>query len=366
MLRKNRDTKEYISGLKGLTCIFIVLGHYSGIYKYAQDVTVIENSFLRVITSFPISIISSESYWLYLFFTISGYLLGLSTMKTVVRLKDVLIKGTIRFLRFALPILGAAVMIGIIQEVIGFWNQEISGVVENQWLMASYQEKISVLDVLKEPIRVLFLGKSKVNSPFWCLKGMFISSIIIYIVTWIKDLLGKKLRYSASLIGVMAVVIFLIIGRYAILAHILGMVLAWNEKQLKELFGKFKAIYVVCCLTPLIAFGVGGHSAVLGIAFSLLILAVGNITLCRKILESKVIKFLGSVSWGIYAFHWPIYCSVGMLILLKLYGVLQNSILQIVIIGVCFLVTLVLAVISRETIEKITDIFCKKINRKFK
>lgn len=33
-MKKNR--KMYIDGLKGLACFFVMLGHYTGIYKYAQ------------------------------------------------------------------------------------------------------------------------------------------------------------------------------------------------------------------------------------------------------------------------------------------------------------------------------------------
>lgn len=31
-----KERKMYIDGLKGVACFFIMLGHYTGIYKYAQ------------------------------------------------------------------------------------------------------------------------------------------------------------------------------------------------------------------------------------------------------------------------------------------------------------------------------------------
>ena len=32
-----RDRKLYLDGLKGIACLLIMLGHFSGIYKYAID-----------------------------------------------------------------------------------------------------------------------------------------------------------------------------------------------------------------------------------------------------------------------------------------------------------------------------------------
>lgn len=69
----------YLDGMKGLACLFILLGHFTGIYKYAENASQIDSWFVRILTEGPVSFFTAESFWLYLFFVISGYLLIMST-----------------------------------------------------------------------------------------------------------------------------------------------------------------------------------------------------------------------------------------------------------------------------------------------
>lgn len=69
----------YLDGMKGLACLFILLGHFTGIYKYAENASQIDSWFVRILTEGLVSFFTAESFWLYLFFVISGYLLIIST-----------------------------------------------------------------------------------------------------------------------------------------------------------------------------------------------------------------------------------------------------------------------------------------------
>ena len=168
----------YLDGMKGLACLFILLGHFTGIYKYAENASQIDSWFVRILTEGPVSIFTAESFWLYLFFVISGYLLIISTPPRKIR--DFLVKCTKRILRLAIPIWGTAIFIFVIQNTIGFYNHSVQAIVQNTWLTHLYGSRLTVLDILKEPFFVLILGTSKFNSPFWCLRDMLISSFLIY------------------------------------------------------------------------------------------------------------------------------------------------------------------------------------------
>ena len=74
----NSQREEYIDGMKGLACLFVLLGHFTGIYKYAENATAIDSWFTRMLTKGPLSFFTAESFWLYLFFVLSGYLLTMS------------------------------------------------------------------------------------------------------------------------------------------------------------------------------------------------------------------------------------------------------------------------------------------------
>lgn len=64
----NSQREEYIDGMKGLACLFVFLGHFTGIYKYAEKAIAIDSWFTQMLTKGPLSFFTAESFWLYLFF----------------------------------------------------------------------------------------------------------------------------------------------------------------------------------------------------------------------------------------------------------------------------------------------------------
>lgn len=139
----------YLDGMKGLACLFILLGHFTGIYKYAENASQIDSWFVRILTEGLVSFFTAESFWLYLFFVISGYLLIISTPPRKIR--DFLVKCTKRILRLAIPIWGTAIFIFVIQNTIGFYNHSVQAIVQNTWLTHLYGSRLTILDILKEP-----------------------------------------------------------------------------------------------------------------------------------------------------------------------------------------------------------------------
>ena len=104
--------KKDIDGLKGVACLLIMLGHFSGLYKYAQNCSVIDAPFLRLI---PYSLIA-EGFWLRLFYVLSGYLVSRSGVATA---RDLERKAVVRFFRLALPIFGTTFYILLFTAVFG-------------------------------------------------------------------------------------------------------------------------------------------------------------------------------------------------------------------------------------------------------
>jgi len=109
MMKGKRE--KYIDGMKGYACLFILLGHFMGIYKYAENADMIDSWFVRILTIGPLSFFSAESYWLYLFLVISGYLL--MTFNIPNNYKEFVIKCAKRALRFVIPVIGTAIYIYI-------------------------------------------------------------------------------------------------------------------------------------------------------------------------------------------------------------------------------------------------------------
>lgn len=91
---------SHLNGLKGLAALLVMLGHYLGLYKYAESFS--PSTWLIDAVNFsPFSFVINEGYWLYLFFVVSGYLVAKSR---IVTMQDLIVKAGSRFLRLAIPI----------------------------------------------------------------------------------------------------------------------------------------------------------------------------------------------------------------------------------------------------------------------
>ena len=119
---------------------------------------------------------SRASFWLYLFFVISGYLLARSDIRSI---KELFVKSVSRFLRLALPILFASLIIGVLYSIWGFKTEAIQERINNPWLGSFYKQEFSFLDFLKAPVDVLVRGNSGVNQPYWVLRDMMFASVFI-------------------------------------------------------------------------------------------------------------------------------------------------------------------------------------------
>ena len=189
--------EEYIDGMKGLACLFVLLGHFTGIYKYAENFSAIDSWFMRMLTNGPLSFFSAESYWMQLFLVISGYLtIRYNPPKTC---KAFLKKCVKRVFRLAIPVAGTAVFVLALQNTIGFYNFKIQNIIQNTWITRLYGITLTVTDAIKEPFEVLFMGICKFNSPFWCLRDMLIAALLIYLVTWIC----KTIKMRGCAIGIL-------------------------------------------------------------------------------------------------------------------------------------------------------------------
>ena len=99
----NSTYKGYITGLKGFACVMVMVGHFLGMFVYAEKIPIDIHYFLSIRNS-RIGFLLDESYWLYLFFIVSGYLLAFSKIE---KLYQLFAKWIQRFFRLGLPILFA-------------------------------------------------------------------------------------------------------------------------------------------------------------------------------------------------------------------------------------------------------------------
>ena len=263
-------------------------------------------------------------------------------------------KCTKRVLRLSIPIIGTAILVFLLQRIVGFYNFAVQTVIQNTWLTHSYREPLTVMDILKEPFLVLMFGVSEFNAPFWCLKDMLVSSILIYVIRWLVKNVRRQVPFLVVLMALAVVA-----NRNIIVACLVGAI-AGCLKQRAQLITK-KRIVSVGIIIPLIAFLIENYF-IIDIGFACFLLAVSQIEQIKNLFELPVIQKLGSISFGVYALHWGVINTVGLQIIVRLSKVFELDFVMLISLICCTVLTIVLAFVFRETVEKMTAMLCRVFN----
>lgn len=311
-LRKKKDT-TYIVGLKGLACFMIMVGHYLSVYQSAESFSVNFRA-IDFLYNSPVSFFLGGSFWIYLFFAISGFLLSKENLTTLL---DTVIKCVHRFVRLALPVLFSYLLVYFLLLIIGSHNAETVGLFENEWYQHYYQEGYSLMDVIRGPIDVLLFGRANLIAPYWVLRDMFFASLIIYILSYLKN----KLYMSDGLYFLIGVVIMAAVSfkKPIITACLAGTLLGFCERRDASFFRS--ATFGLGMILAVLFFYRTSKEILSTMFFLSVILFLPQITVLNALFKSGFMKFLGRISWAVYSFHWPLMCSVGAILLLQISGI---------------------------------------------
>lgn len=203
--KRTSSREVYIDGIKGLACLMIMITHYFGIVRRAEVLPADSFNILLFISNKFIKTVIDDSVWLQVFFVISGYLLSKTSVQSI---KELLIRSFLRFIRLYIPMMGACILIFLIEYVIGFHNNIMLVDYTNTWFSSYYKSKFIVMDIMIDPLKALIVGGSKMNSPYWVIHGMFLSSLIIYLCNYTKRF-NKYIHYVICLLSSVISLLFL-------------------------------------------------------------------------------------------------------------------------------------------------------------
>lgn len=327
----------YVDGFKGFDCLMIMICHYFGMIKYSSNITCF--NFITKLNESRFSTIIDEDFWLQLFFVVSGFLLSFAVVNNI---KDFIRKVVKRFLRFYLPISAACLIIYLLATTIGFHNSETANIFISNLFQGCYSYNISFLDFLIDPIKTIFLGGSKFNHPYWVIRDMFYSSIIIYFINY----LTKRLNINATINITIYIILMLFTGICFQVVYpgcLMGALCGTIYRDFKNIINRIpQAINnLVCALCFIMPFGLHNliYNAIIKllnyhtitvinyfrfisylwgvIYFAIFIIMATNNRYIQKIFSSKLFCRLNDISFGVYSFHMPLLCSIGALIMIK-------------------------------------------------
>ncbi len=358
---KKSNYKPYISGLKGFSCLMVMVGHYIGLYKYAEEFPVkspILDFFEKFLGS-KIGFVLDESYWVILFFVVSGYLVANSRIPDI---KSFIIKSFMRFLRLGIPVLFAFAIIFTIYKAIGFHTADTIGIFENSLIQSSLTNQYDIKDVLFSPIKVLILGEYLLNDPYWCLREMFFTSILIYFLLWLKEKINNE---NLFLLIFFIILIIGLVEFNVMFAGLLGMMVSLLEKEENKSFYKNRVLaffLLILCAVMRTA----PRAKLSCIFFAALIILIPKLPLLNRLFSSKIAEFVSKISFGIYSFHWPVLCSIGMLVLINTYRQIGFGKACIIVGGISVAVSFLISIIYYYCIEKNIYSILKKKERDWK
>lgn len=357
---------HFIDGYKGLLCFMIMLGHFWNIYRLTSGASPLDHSALEAFNQWGGKFTLVATVWLYAFLVISGYLLSFSRIKST---PDLLVKSVSRFLRLFIPILGACLIIFGISKTVGFYAKDTAEFFKNTWFQKYYKKAFIFADVFKESWRAMFKGACAFNSPFWVISDMLLSSVLIYVCRLVDHIYQKKTHWLPLLLTLC----FLLLDNQVATACFAGFLIGYYDEQLRVLTEKFWSFLAVCAVIyaaftwlqeakvcPAVIDKVTGYT----LLHIFLLITLNRFSILQRIFGAKPFLLAGKISFGVYAFHWPVICSVGSLLLME--GIKKSWHPVVTVVASFFgsvAVTVVLSVGYLFTVEKFGDFAVKQVRK---
>lgn len=359
----------YIDGLKGLCALSICIFHFllmfiiSGYIGWKAMPEAVANPFDYYFEHFPYSILTNNSFPLYIFFAIMSFLITYIFIKNSDESK--LKKQAItRYFRF-LPIVVIACFFAYL--LLAFELCDLKSFYEatgNEWALARLEESYSFWDFIKISFFSSYMHGTQLLAPLWCLHYLFLGSFLTYFIL----LIYNKIKNKTFLFGLVIVFIFFFDPNYlAYVAGIIAGVIASKDFNLKKfysillilggcIFGLFPPVLLPTFVDISVFYAVGAG-----------LILVGTHASFKEnfFLTNKFVVFCGKESLSLIIFHFLIQQSLNVFLFLTFNNAGLNLWLNILInFVISMTLTLLCGWISSKTITPLTNKLCNKISDK--
>lgn len=365
---------EWIDGLKLVACFGVLWNHFVLMFYQCSNLA---QASLHGYVKWGIqrtSLMSNGSFWVCIFCLICG---ALAYNREINSLRNLGKELLYRYLRFVIPLFLSLIIILLVAYGVDFRVDTIGKILENPWLDGFYRGKITA----NLCIKYIFLFDSTLNAPIWSLTPIFIGSCNIYLYNYLRKKIGKE---SATCIFVVEIMGLLVYGwikgtsYWYLVITLLGGVLPSAWKMKRKVLHTYDSIVLFLCVVLLAN---GGHNSLInilrqyydipsymnmniywnGVYAILFLLLIEGVKPLIKFLGSKKIVFWSKASFSLYLLHWPLMCSVILLLFDYLYSRMNYTGTFITLFFATNVLLLILAKIYAESLEKYGMNLLKKI-----
>ncbi len=358
---KNRIS--YVDGLKGVACVFVMIGHMMWGTLYGNT-TAPEYQPAELVVflmrNTPLSIIGSGNFLVLVFCMLNGWL---ARFKSVNKVKDLvcsLLKG---WLMWSLMIfLGGCVIYGL-ERTVGFRNAEVAAILGDYRNACNwYKEPLSIKHIFKESFVLLWTqGSAKITGVLWMMKYLFWGSVIAKVLSYIMEVLGNRIAFCFML------PVLVVVGMkcdYIIWATVMGVFLYECQQRLD---GKCKSGIIFVILLPVFLYLASSEAVLLycrtafpkywgvvrvGFTFIFLLLLILSARM-RELFSNKILQGLGKICFEIYLFHIPVYCALVCPIFLKIYDKINYTVCFFICTGLDVIFTILISMCFHSAYQMI-------------
>ncbi len=294
-----------LEGLRGVAAFAVVIFHFLGIfYPPLRIPDEYSNKLVKFIATSPLNILYSGSFAVSIFFVLSGFVLSYKSFKTG-DLESIISTAFKRYPRLALPVTFSILIVYACAKI-------------NPENIYSTSQNSSILDVLYEGlIRCFLVVSDKYNPVIWTMHFELLGSFLVF--GFCLFFVGRRNR----IFGYLFVMIFFWGTHY--FSFLAGILLS----DLHSSFGNYvKNKYLKVFLLSVALF-LGSYPILLdqkeisttiysflhinsnkniyiiyqSLGATLLLMVLMNSTTLSKLFSSRVLSFMGEISFSVYLLH---------------------------------------------------------------
>lgn len=371
-----------IDGAKGIMSVLVIFCHLACVFLPSLYFIEKADTFARIWLNTPLNILTNGNTAVHFFFISSGFLLANSIMGRDKQFNP--IKRYLRILEIVIP----AVILAFILKVCGLtFHLQASSVDPDLSFVNTYLNfKPNLKSLLFDLFYTTFTIGSNYVGPLWTIKYEFLGSILIAGICSILKLNRKNTKLFLIFFGL----ILFVLEQYNYLGFVfgafvfdcydrrcndntfLGKIIDFIlENRILKCLVLIVGIYLAC--TNISLTGIWGLLSTLHMSgdfarcagLFLVLLVAFRSTCISRFFSLRPFVFLGKISEYIYAFHWTIILSLGCFIYLKLYNVINQYLLLVVVSIASITITILLSYLYVKSYgcikDKIKGIFSKKV-----
>ncbi len=367
---------RWITGVKGCCCITVVLLHllaclfpaaHNGGVKYLPI-----TGMYNYIQLTPINIFFNGSFAVYIFWTLSAFLLTRSYYnnpngKMLVR------KNVSKFLRISSSVIIVSCVAFLLLKCGMYFHLQAGELIENSfWTNERDYSNFGIYELITELIWKNWFVNSIMIPPLWTLRFEFVGSIVVSMLLVTEQGKNKRLLLflSVLLLGGGSLVVYICFFSGMLLAHIyekenenhwgilffgIGVIMGAYPPTGIPVDGMYHYIYkYIISNYNILTNSVSGVIAWYVISAFLILFGIIKSKQLMKMLSNRLFHFLGSISIYIYICHIPVIWSIGAFSFYTLYTNNHSIFLSALI---CSVTSMVVTILCAYLLKKINDTF---------